>query len=137
MVRCYMVRDRVAGFGEQLVNALYPAATGAPPNEAPQPGPRLYYPPTRPDFQPLKDLLEREWLRELCRILELDQERLPVIWDADFLYGPQDASGADTYVLCEINVSSVYPFPDSALPILAAETLAQIKRSRIKPNDNK
>src|SRR5262245_53727635 len=25
MVRCYLVRDRVAGFGEQLVNALYPA----------------------------------------------------------------------------------------------------------------
>src|SRR5262249_432035 len=24
MVRCYLVRDRVAGFGEQLVNALYP-----------------------------------------------------------------------------------------------------------------
>jgi hypothetical protein len=55
---------------------------------------------------------------------------LPVIWDADFLYGPKDAIGADTYVLCEINVSSVYPFPDDALPSLAAETLAQIKRSR-------
>jgi hypothetical protein len=102
MVRCYLVRDRVAGFGEQLVNALCPAATGAPSNEAPQPGPRLYYPPTRPDFQPLKDKLEREWLGELCRILALDQERLPVIWDADFLYGPKDADGADTYVLCEI-----------------------------------
>src|SRR5215475_10409341 len=25
IVRCYQVRDRVAGFGEQLVNALYPA----------------------------------------------------------------------------------------------------------------
>jgi hypothetical protein len=130
MVRCYMVRDRVAGFGEQLVNALYPALAETPPNEAPQPGPRLYYPPTRSDFQPLKDKLEREWLGELCRILALDQERLPVIWDADFLYGPKDAIGADTYVLCEINVSSVYPFPDDALPSLAAETLAQIKRSR-------
>jgi hypothetical protein len=29
MVRCYLVRDRVAGFGEQLVNALYPAEPGA------------------------------------------------------------------------------------------------------------
>ena len=130
MVRCYMVRDRVAGFGEQLVNALYPALAGTPQNEVPQPGPRLYYPPTRADFQALKNKLEREWLRELCRILALDQGRLPVIWDADFLYGPKDASGADTYVLCEINVSSVYPFPDDALHVLAAETLAQIKRSR-------
>ena len=29
MVRCYLVRDHVAGFGEQLVNALYPAEPGA------------------------------------------------------------------------------------------------------------
>jgi hypothetical protein len=27
MVRCYLVRDRVAGFGEQLVNLLYPGLT--------------------------------------------------------------------------------------------------------------
>jgi hypothetical protein len=40
MVRCYLVRDRVAGFGEQLVNALYPADPGGSPSDAPQPGPR-------------------------------------------------------------------------------------------------
>jgi hypothetical protein len=28
MVRCYLVRDRVAGFGEQLINALFPALPG-------------------------------------------------------------------------------------------------------------
>ena len=44
MVRCYMVRDRVADFGEQLVNALYPAADAT---EAPQPGPHLCFPPSR------------------------------------------------------------------------------------------
>jgi hypothetical protein len=54
IVRCYQVRDRLAGFGEQLINALYPAAPGAAPADAPHPGPRLYYPPTRPDFQKLK-----------------------------------------------------------------------------------
>jgi hypothetical protein len=50
MVRCYLVRDRVEGFGEQLINALYPAAPGAAAHTAPEPGPRLYYPPTRADF---------------------------------------------------------------------------------------
>jgi len=55
---------------------------------------------------------------------------LPILWDADFLYGEKDADGADTFVLCEINVSSVYPFPDDALDALAAETLAQIERPR-------
>lgn len=89
MVRCYLVRDRVAGFGEQLVNMLYPAAPGASSTDAPQPGPRHYFPPSRPDFQRLKDKLEREWVGELCKLLNLDRSELPVIWDADFLYGTQ------------------------------------------------
>lgn len=127
MVRCYLVGDRVAGFGEQLVNALYPATPEANPSTATEPGPRLYYPPTRPDFQPLKDKMENEWLAQLCQMFALDAARLPVVWDADFLYGPKNPAGADTYVLCEINVSSVYPFPDEALAPLAAATLAQLK----------
>jgi hypothetical protein len=130
IVRCYLVRDRVAGFGEQLVNALYPAKPGAAVHETPQPGPRLYYPPTRPDFQRLKNRLEREWLDQLCSIVGVAKAQLPVLWDADFMYGEKDANGADTYVLCEINVSSVYPFPDDALDPLAAETLVQIARGR-------
>lgn len=130
MVRCYLVGDRVAGFGEQKVNALYPAAPGADSRTAPPPGPRLYYPPTRPDFQLLKERLETEWVAEMCGTLALDAARLPIVWDADFLYGPKDAAGADTYVLCEINVSSVYPFPDDALAPLAAATLARLEARR-------
>jgi hypothetical protein len=129
MVRCYLVRDRVAGFGEQLVNALYPTKPGAAADSALQPGARLYYPPTRADFQPLKIMLEREWLDQLCGIVGVEKAQLPILWDADFLYGEKGADGADTYILCEINVSSVYPFPDDALGPLAAATLAQIERS--------
>lgn len=130
MVRCYMVRDRLAGFGEQLVNALYPAAQGTGARQAPEPGRRFYYPPTRPDFQSLKNRMEREWLAKLCETVSLDAARLPIIWDADFLYGPKNPDGTDTYVLCEINVSSVYPFPDDALGPLAAATLEQLKVGR-------
>jgi len=122
MIRCYMVHDRVEGFGEQLVNALHPTVAEA--------GERLYYPPTREDLQPLKERLEREWLPELCRLLGLDRLQLPIIWDADFMYGPRDESGADTYVLCEINVSSVYPFPPSALQPIAKATLARATAGR-------
>jgi hypothetical protein len=46
--------------------------------------------------------------------LDIDAGSLPIIWDADFLYGPRDASGMDSYVLCEINVSSVFAFPEQA-----------------------
>ena len=41
------------------------------------------------------------------------------IWDADFLYGPRMPDGNDTYVLCEINVSSVMPIPDAAPAAIA------------------
>ena len=121
MVRCYFVRDKVAGFGEQLVNALFPYPSEADRADAPQPGERLYYPATRPDFQILRNKAEQEWIPEMLRVLDLDVYSLPVLWDADFLYGPKNASGEDTYVLCEINVSAVYPFPDEALGPLAAE----------------
>lgn len=123
MVRCYMVHDRVAGFGEQLINALHPAV--------PDPGQRLYFPPTRPDFQPLKTMLETDWLPELCRRLDLKPQDLPIIWDADFIYGPKDTAGSDTFVLCEINVSSVYPFPDDALKPIAEATFARLSDQTI------
>src|SRR5262249_35166830 len=84
IVRCYQVRDRLAGFGEQLINALYPAAPGAVPADAPQPGPRLYYPPTRSDFQKLKNRLEREGLAEMCRGLSVDAGGHPGILECHF-----------------------------------------------------
>jgi len=130
MIRCYLVRDRVAGFGEQLVNALYPAEVGQSAATAPAPGPRIYYPPTRADFQRLRIKLENAWLDELCRAVGLRKSKLPMLWDADFFIGPKDAGGADTYVLCEINVSSVYPFPDAALAPLAEEVREHLQRLR-------
>lgn len=39
---------------------------------------------------------------------------LPMILDADFMLGPPGPDGSDTYVLGEINVSSVFPIPDEA-----------------------
>jgi hypothetical protein len=42
-----------------------------------------------------------------------------VHWDADFLYGPRTATGEDNYVLCEINVSSVFAIPEEAPAAIA------------------
>ncbi len=123
MIRCYVVRDRVAGFGEQLINALYPAPEGQPQSQAPQPGPRLYFPADRIDFQALKHQLETEWIPQLLDTLQLQRQQLPVLWDADFMFGPKDSAGKDTYVLCEINMSSVYPFAPSAMDALVADVV--------------
>ncbi len=127
MVRCYMVHDKVAGFGHQAVNALCPPPPGKPPTAAPQPGPRLYHPPSMPEFQPLKRKVEGEWVPAMQRLLHINTEGLPILWDCDFLLGPKTASGEDTYVLCEINVSSVAPFPDSAPSYVAEATLAKVR----------
>jgi hypothetical protein len=131
MIRCYLVHNQVAGFGHQAINALYPAPPGTPPSEAPQPGPRLYHPPTVPEFQSLRFKLEQEWLPQFQDELDIETSHLPVIWDADFLLGPKDATGNDTYVLCEINVSSVAPFPESTVLPMAQAALAQVGEGRV------
>lgn len=126
MVRCYLVHDKVAGFGVQAINALYPAPAGAPPETAPKTTPRIYHPATLAQCQPLKEKLESEWMPQLRKLLDIEVTMLPMLWDCDFLFGPKDAAGADTYVLCEINVSSVSPFPDSAVEPLAVATMNRI-----------
>jgi hypothetical protein len=130
MIRCYLVHDRVEGFGHQAINALYPAPPGAPPEAAPAPGPRPYHPPTLPQFQALKQQLEEEWLPAMQRLLDLPTGSLPVLWDGDFLLGPKNAAGADTYVLCEINASSVSPFPESAVLPVARAIVAKARAAR-------
>ncbi len=117
MVRAYLVRDRVAGFGHQAVNALYPATAG---EVAPQPGPRLYSGPDDTRFQGLRRRLEDEWVALLAGRLELTRDRLPVLWDADFLLGEAVNPAQERYVLCEINVSSVAPYPESANAAMVA-----------------
>jgi hypothetical protein len=67
----------------------------------------------------------------MMETLGIDERSLPVIWDADFLFGPRDAAGADTYVLCEINASSCFAIPDEAPAAIARtvrDRLAQARR---------
>jgi len=77
--------------------------------------------------------MEKEWVPGMQTLLDIPTASLPALWDADFLYGPKTEDGSDTYVLCEINASSVAPYPDSAAPKVAAAVLAGI-RSAINPN---
>lgn len=130
MIRCYLVHDRVAGFGHQPVNALYPAAPGMPRAEAPQPGPRYYHPPSIPEFQAVKDKLEKEWVPAVQELLDIERASLPILWDCDFLLGPRDIHNQDTYVLGEINVSSVAPYPESAVPYILEAVAARLDAAR-------
>jgi hypothetical protein len=42
------------------------------------------------------------------------------------LYGPTTDSGVDSYVLCEINVSAVWPYPAQAATTIAEAALARV-----------
>jgi hypothetical protein len=130
MIRCYMGANKVVGFGHQLIKALIPPPPEGPDSEAAQSGPRIMHPATVPEFQALRTKMESEWTPQMMQLLDIDAGSLPIIWDADFLYGPRDASGQDTYVLCEINVSSVFPFPDHASSEIARLCLARLNADK-------
>ncbi len=124
VMRCYMAGDRCAGFGHHKVKALVdsPAARA-------EAGPRRYTSNAEPRFQRLRRLMEDEWTPQLCTILDIAPGDLPMIWDADFMLGPRGADGADSYVLGEINVSSVFPIPDEAPAEIAQRVAARLSAS--------
>jgi len=117
MVRCYMSQDRVVGFSEQ-----------APRNASPTPdAPALGMNSSKAmhgaeveKFTGLRRAMEGEWVPGLQRILGLEASHLPALWDADFLHRVPGHIEASPYVLCEINVSSVLPFPGVSAPAIAA-----------------
>lgn len=137
MIRCYMSGSKVAGFGHQLIKALIPPPPDGPDSPEAQPGPRIMHGPDAPPFQSLRRSMEAEWTPRLMETLAIDETSLPVIWDADFLYGPPDANGADTYVLCEINASSCFAIPDEAPAAIARTVKDRIARASARsPNQH-
>jgi hypothetical protein len=122
MLRCYFSHDEVVGFCHQWPEGLLA--------DDPHEGARtasVMEGPDVPAYQALRHQAESEWVPQMSGILGIGTHALPVIWDADFLYGQRSASGEDTYVLCEINVSAVWPFPPMAAPKMAAAALSAVQ----------
>jgi hypothetical protein len=121
MIRAYMVHGQVVGYARQspTVAARHDEAI-ADARVLGLPSAKTMYPAEAPEFAGLRSSLEADWIPGLCQLVGLGEEALPVLWDADFLYGPVRESGKDSYLLCEINVSSVLPFPDGVPAALAA-----------------
>jgi uncharacterized protein DUF6815 len=90
------------------------------------PSAKTMYGPNEPSFQALRRRIEADWLPAMQRLLAIPTSALPLLWDADFLFGPPAADGQDSYVLCEINVSCVIPFPKEAPAALAAALAARL-----------
>jgi hypothetical protein len=121
MVRCYMSLDRVVGFAEQSPRRRN-SSEGTPAfgmNSA-----KTMHGADAVAFEELRDRMEQDWVPGLRRILGLERSALPALWDADFLQRPMPRTTDEpSFVLCEINVSSVSPFPDVAAPAIAATVL--------------
>lgn len=111
MVRCYMSLDRVVGLGIQRPRTEGDAAFGMA-------SAKEMRPPDDAEFRILRDAMEREWVPQMQQTLDLSVERLPVLWDADFLI--RAGKSRNPYALCEINVSCVSPFPPGAPAAVAA-----------------
>ena len=115
MIRAYLVERKVVGFArQQPTDPSVDATAPAPDRLLGMPSTKTMYDAAEPEFRTLRSLLESDWVPALGRIVGVLDEDLPALWDADFLYGPRSDTGVDTYMLCEINVSSVIPFPPHA-----------------------
>lgn len=115
MVRCYISGNKVAGFGYQEVNALYPIINSV----FKKPSQRFYYSEDCGLFQDLKNIMEEKWIARLQEIAGVKTEMLPVMWDADFFINAVNAKKTEEkYSLCEINASCVSPFPESSIPFI-------------------
>lgn len=125
MVRCYISGNRVAGFGYQEINALYPKINSV----FKKPSQRFYFSEACGLFRDLKEIMEKEWITRLQEVTGVQNEMLPLIWDADFFINKTNTEKtAEKYSLCEINVSSVSPFPESSIPFIVQETKTKLAR---------
>ena len=131
IVRCYLVGGDLVGFARQYpagavpVGPLHVAPGSGPSAEDVMglPSPKTMYPPTEPAFARLRSLLEDQWVPGAVEALGLAPDHLPALWDVDLLIAdPSDALGdpGPRFVLCEINASSVIPYPPEAPNRVAA-----------------
>ena len=117
MMRAYCCHDEIVGFALQYPRGLL--SPSIDPDSLPKS--KAFEPADTPAYTDLRTRMESEWIPELQRIVGLSREQLPVIWDADFLRGPDG-----DYVLCEINCSSTFAFPEVAYPAVARAALERV-----------
>lgn len=128
MVRSYMSGSELVGFARQYPKGY---AEGEPERDTfGLPAAKTMYSASEPQFARLRENLESVWIPGMCKVLALEEEELPALWDADFLFGPKMPSGEDSFVLCEINASCITPFPPQAPAKVAERAALMVATSR-------
>lgn len=143
IVRCYLVGGAVVGFARQYPEGVRPdgplgvvPGTVSPAEQVMGlPSPKTMYPPGEPALAALRTRLESDWVPGLSGLLGLRPDDLPALWDVDLLIADPDAGGSG-FALCEVNASSVIPFPPEAPDRLARHVADALSRRgrRGRPN---
>jgi hypothetical protein len=142
IVRCYLVGGRVVGFARQYPDGALPRGaldTLPAPGSTPDgvmglPSAKTMYPAEEPALAELRESLETDWVPSMLSRLGLELDRLPALWDADLLLaGPAERKGdvPPRFVLCEINASSVIPFPPETSAEVAAHVSEALRRRNL------
>ena len=120
MIRAYMSHDEVVGFAHQYPRGLLPPADAAR-----VPTSKTFELPTEPAYAALK-LLEDEVFPQ-CGNPSPRNARAPRYLGRRLLPRPQDGDDRRRLVLCEINVSSTFAFPEFAMPTVAKAAIERIQ----------
>jgi hypothetical protein len=141
IVRCYLVGRSVVGFARQYPEGAQPRGpldTIPSPRSTPDAvmgllSAKTMYPTEEPALAPLRESLESDWVPGMMARLGLEEDQLPALWDLDLVMtepaDPHSGDPATRFVLCEINASSVIPFPPQAPARVAAHVREAIRRS--------
>ena len=132
MARCYVSGHRVVGFGHNLITALMTPTSVDTMSSPPQPMGRVMFGPEVTRFAALRKAMEDRWIPEMQSLLSIADHDLPLLWDADFLFRARKSANDSPYVLCEINASSVAPFPPSAVQPVAAAAVGRALAGRLR-----
>ena len=119
MVRAYRAQGAVVGYARQQPDPAANTAADAADRILGMPSAKTMFRADESAFSSLRRRLGTEWIPDLCDLVGLEVSQLPLLWDADFLTGPPADTVEPSYLLCEINVSSVLPFPPDAPAALA------------------
>jgi hypothetical protein len=139
IVRCYLVGGQVVGFARQYPDGAVPdGPLQVVPGSGPSareimglPSPKTMFAPAEPAFARLRQRLETQWVPSTLSMVGLGVSDLPALWDIDLLISDTlEADGEPRFVLCEINASSVIPFPLEAPDRVAAYVVAQLHETR-------
>jgi len=131
MVRAYLVKGEVVGFARQYADRTEPGRDEVAPERVfGIPAAKTMRDADDPEFADLRRRLEREWVPGLQALVDVTDAQLPLLWDCDFLFGPRTDDAEESFVLCEVNVSCVSPFPATAPERVAVALGRELERRR-------